>query len=122
MCENKEIKKLEIEYQHELHNEKNQYLKAQEDRETEVHNAPLRFQEEELNIKTSSVLCDVKQLMELARKSNREIESSERRTQLEYELKNKELKKIQDKINQELSLNHQTINHNISLASSAQQF
>ncbi|MBW0496256.1 hypothetical protein O181_035971 [Austropuccinia psidii MF-1] len=64
MRESKEIKKLEIEYQCELHNKKNQYLKAQEDRATEVHNAQLRFQEEELNLKKSAAIHDVKQLEE----------------------------------------------------------
>ncbi|MBW0551188.1 hypothetical protein O181_090903 [Austropuccinia psidii MF-1] len=121
MHENKEIKKLEIEYQHKLYSEKNQYLKAQEDWETEVHNAQLRFQEEELNLKKSSAIRDVKQLEESARKSNREIEFSERRTQLEYELKNTELEQIQDKVNQELAQNQQKINHEISSAGSAQR-
>ncbi|MBW0561812.1 hypothetical protein O181_101527 [Austropuccinia psidii MF-1] len=120
MCENKEIKKLEIEYQRELHNKKYQYLKAQEDQATEVHNAQLRFQEEELNLKKSAAICDFKQLEESARKSNREIESSERRTKLEYEFKNKELEQRQEKINQELAQNQQKINHKISSASSAQ--
>ncbi|MBW0462634.1 hypothetical protein O181_002349 [Austropuccinia psidii MF-1] len=85
---------LEIEYQRKLYNEKIKYLKAKEDQATEVHNA---------------------------QKANREIESSERRTKLEYEFKNKELEQRQDKINQELAQNQQKINHEISLASSAQR-
>ncbi|MBW0482622.1 hypothetical protein O181_022337 [Austropuccinia psidii MF-1] len=67
MCENKEIKNPEIEYEPELHNEKDQYIKAQEDRAAEMHNVQLRFQEEGLNLKESAAICNVKKLKESTR-------------------------------------------------------
>ncbi|MBW0526631.1 hypothetical protein O181_066346 [Austropuccinia psidii MF-1] len=63
--ENKAIKELEINYQHDIQAENNKYRCAQEEHAAELHRAQLKFQQEELELKK-----------EVAKQNDRKIKES----------------------------------------------
>ncbi|MBW0548027.1 hypothetical protein O181_087742 [Austropuccinia psidii MF-1] len=114
MHKHKELKKIEINSQSEVENQKNQYLKVQEECSTEVHAEKLRIQKEEMYLKKLAAKQDEKQMIESAHCACNKLQESERCLEMEFKLKSKESEQQERKTNQELAQSQQKMNHEIN--------